>query len=59
MSFNIDLAPSSLLCSRGSKLIIWVPPDVRGVLLRPHNTAVFSREGSLHPDFNHAKVGEE
>ncbi|KAG8688907.1 hypothetical protein FRC09_012677 [Ceratobasidium sp. 395] len=38
--------------------LLWVPPDVRDVLLRPQNTAVMSRHGSLQLDFSNARLGE-
>jgi hypothetical protein len=43
----------------GSKRVTWVPPEVRVGLLRPQNTAVLSRAGSLSLDFRHVKVGED
>jgi hypothetical protein len=43
----------------GSKRVIWVPPEARGMPLRAHNTAVISRQGSLGLDFGAARIGEE
>jgi WD40 repeat protein len=42
----------------GLKLVIWVPPDVRDVLLRPQNRIVISTQGSVRLDFSNAKIGE-
>jgi hypothetical protein len=43
----------------GTKRVIWVPPEVRGMLLHPRSTAVISRQGLLRLDFSEAKIGEE
>jgi hypothetical protein len=43
----------------GSKRVIWVPPEVRVALLRPHNIAVLSRAGLLSLDFINATIGED
>ncbi|KAG8740969.1 hypothetical protein FRC10_003507 [Ceratobasidium sp. 414] len=39
--------------------LVWVPHDVRDVLLRPRSTAVISRDDSVTLDFSNAKLGEE
>ncbi|KAG9091757.1 hypothetical protein FS749_016304 [Ceratobasidium sp. UAMH 11750] len=41
-----------------SKFLVWIPPDLRGVLLSPQNTAVISTRGSLHLDFDHRRIGD-
>ncbi|KAG9077441.1 hypothetical protein FS749_010669 [Ceratobasidium sp. UAMH 11750] len=41
-----------------SKLLVWVPPDLRTVLLYPQNTAIISTRGSLHLDFDHRTIGD-
>jgi hypothetical protein len=43
----------------GTKRVIWVPPEVRGGLLHPHNIAAISRQGSLRLDFSEVKIGEK
>ncbi|CAE6481290.1 unnamed protein product [Rhizoctonia solani] len=41
-----------------SRLLIWVPHDLRDTLVRPHNTLVISSEGSTELDFSGAKIGD-
>ncbi|CAE6455467.1 unnamed protein product, partial [Rhizoctonia solani] len=39
------------------RLLLWVPPDLRGVLLWPQNTGLISRQGCIELDFTNAKIG--
>ncbi|KAG8722422.1 hypothetical protein FRC08_002403 [Ceratobasidium sp. 394] len=39
--------------------LVWVPYDLHAVLLRPRNTAVLSRSGSVKLDLSNAKLGEQ
>ncbi|KAG8718650.1 hypothetical protein FRC08_004745 [Ceratobasidium sp. 394] len=41
-----------------SKLLVWIPPDLRVTLLSPQNTAVLSTRGSLRLDFDHRSIGD-
>ena len=41
------------------KLLVWVPPDVRGLLLRPRTLAIISWNGSLALGFADAKLGDD
>ncbi|KAG8718695.1 hypothetical protein FRC08_004645 [Ceratobasidium sp. 394] len=41
-----------------SKLLVWVPPDLRGTLLFPQSTAIISTRGSLRLDFDHHRIGD-
>ncbi|KAG9075154.1 hypothetical protein FS749_013197 [Ceratobasidium sp. UAMH 11750] len=41
------------------KRLVWVPPHLRGALLRPLNTLLISRHGFVKLDFSNAKFGEE
>ncbi|KAG9074714.1 hypothetical protein FS749_013695, partial [Ceratobasidium sp. UAMH 11750] len=41
-----------------SKLLVWVPHDLRLVLLRPYNVTVLSRHGFLQLDFGHPRIGD-
>jgi hypothetical protein len=43
----------------GTKRVIWVPPEARGMPLHPHDIAAISQRGSLRLDFSEAKIGEE
>lgn len=40
------------------RLLFWVPPDLRGCLLMPQNTALISAQGSICLHFENAKIGE-
>ncbi|CAE6445317.1 unnamed protein product, partial [Rhizoctonia solani] len=39
------------------RLLLWVPPDLRSVLLRPQNTGLISRQGCIELDFSNARIG--
>ncbi|KAF8607414.1 WD40 repeat-like protein, partial [Ceratobasidium sp. AG-I] len=41
-----------------SKLLMWVPPDMRSSLLHPRILAIISKSGSLALDFSNAHLGE-
>ncbi|KAG9076148.1 hypothetical protein FS749_012107, partial [Ceratobasidium sp. UAMH 11750] len=41
-----------------SKLLVWIPPDLRGTLLFPQNTAVISIHGSLQLAFDYRSIGD-
>ncbi|CAE6469379.1 unnamed protein product [Rhizoctonia solani] len=41
------------------RLLLWVPPDLRSVLLRPQNTGLISRQGCIELDFSNARIGEK
>ncbi|KAJ1305717.1 hypothetical protein OPQ81_010451 [Rhizoctonia solani] len=40
------------------RILLWVPPDLRSVLLRPQNTMLISRQGCVKLDFTSARIGE-
>ncbi|KDN47254.1 hypothetical protein RSAG8_03733, partial [Rhizoctonia solani AG-8 WAC10335] len=40
------------------RLLLWVPPDLRGVLLRQHNSCLISRQGQVELDFSDARIGD-
>ncbi|QRV83591.1 Vegetative incompatibility protein HET-E-1 [Ceratobasidium sp. AG-Ba] len=41
------------------KPLVWVPPDLRDVLMRPENTLLFSSQfGALKLGFDHLRIGE-
>ncbi|QRW05994.1 Vegetative incompatibility protein HET-E-1 [Ceratobasidium sp. AG-Ba] len=41
------------------KPLVWVPPDLRDVLMRPENTLLFSSHfGALKLGFDHLRIGE-
>ncbi|KAF8594428.1 WD40 repeat-like protein [Ceratobasidium sp. AG-I] len=42
-----------------SKLLMWVPPDVRGFLMSPGTLVVMSTSAWLALDFRRAKIGED
>jgi WD40 repeat protein len=44
--------------TRNSKLLIWLPRDLKSVVLHPRNSVVMSRRGSLSLDFSKANIGE-
>ncbi|CAE6478479.1 unnamed protein product [Rhizoctonia solani] len=39
-------------------LLLWVPPDLRSILLRPQNTTLISRQGCIELDFSGARIGK-
>ncbi|KAG9088463.1 hypothetical protein FS749_002142 [Ceratobasidium sp. UAMH 11750] len=41
-----------------SKLLVWIPSDLRVILLSPQNTAVTSTRGVLRLDFDHRRIGD-
>ncbi|KAG9075257.1 hypothetical protein FRC06_010189, partial [Ceratobasidium sp. 370] len=41
-----------------SKLLVWIPPDLRDILLLPHNTAIISTRGFLQLDFDYRRIGD-
>ncbi|KAG9079709.1 hypothetical protein FRC06_007572 [Ceratobasidium sp. 370] len=41
-----------------SKLLVWIPPDLRSILLLPHNTAIISTRGFLQLDFDYRRIGD-
>ncbi|EUC54755.1 vegetative incompatibility protein HET-E-1 [Rhizoctonia solani AG-3 Rhs1AP] len=40
------------------RLLLWVPPDLRNVLLRQQNTGLISRQGCIELDFSNARIGD-
>ncbi|CUA73480.1 putative WD repeat-containing protein all2124 [Nostoc sp, PCC 7120] [Rhizoctonia solani] len=42
-----------------NQLLVWVPPDLRTMLLRKHNSAVISRQGCIELEFGNARIGDE
>ncbi|GAB1519525.1 hypothetical protein RhiTH_002593 [Rhizoctonia solani] len=38
--------------------LVWVPPDLRTVLMRPGNSVLFSQDGYLKLNFNGAQIGQ-
>jgi hypothetical protein len=42
----------------GSKLVMSVPPDVRGALINPQCPVVISAQGSIKLDFSDAHIGD-
>ncbi|KAF8603123.1 hypothetical protein BDV93DRAFT_523491 [Ceratobasidium sp. AG-I] len=46
------------MIANGSKLVMWVPVEVRDTLLRPQNTAVISTQGSVKVDFADTRIGD-
>ncbi|CAE6514302.1 unnamed protein product [Rhizoctonia solani] len=42
-----------------NRLLLWVPPDLRRVLLRQQNTGLISRQGCIELDFSDSKIGNE
>jgi hypothetical protein len=45
------------IVDREKKRLIWVPPDLRTGLIRPRNTAIMYRRGSLELSFEGALLG--
>ncbi|KAF8754983.1 ATP binding [Rhizoctonia solani] len=41
------------------RLLAWVPPDLRNVLLRPQNTLLISRQGCIEIEFSKDKSGDQ
>ncbi|KAG9076015.1 POC1 centriolar protein A, partial [Ceratobasidium sp. 370] len=41
-----------------SKLLVWIPPDLRDILLLPRNTAMISTRGFLQLDFDYRRIGD-
>ncbi|KAL5532077.1 hypothetical protein ACEPAF_5641 [Sanghuangporus sanghuang] len=41
-----------------SNLLLWIPPDLRMMLWRPRNTAIFSYDFYTRLDFTDATLGE-
>ncbi|KEP48313.1 putative vegetative incompatibility protein HET-E-1 [Rhizoctonia solani 123E] len=39
-------------------LLLWVPPDLRSVLLVQQNTGLISRQGCIELDFSSARIGD-
>ncbi|KEP45422.1 vegetative incompatibility protein HET-E-1 [Rhizoctonia solani 123E] len=41
------------------RLLLWVPPDLRGVLLWQQNTGLISRQGCIELDFSNTRIGDD
>ncbi|EUC54750.1 WD40-repeat protein (notchless protein), related protein, partial [Rhizoctonia solani AG-3 Rhs1AP] len=41
------------------QLLLWVPPDLRSILLRRRNLGLISRRGCIQLDFSGARIGDE
>ncbi|CAE7093888.1 unnamed protein product [Rhizoctonia solani] len=41
------------------RLLLWVPPDLRRILMRRQNSGLISQQGSIELDFSDAKIGDE
>ncbi|KAH7322323.1 hypothetical protein B0J17DRAFT_772737 [Rhizoctonia solani] len=39
-------------------LLLWVPPDLRSILLQPRNPALISSQGYIELDFSDARIGD-
>ncbi|KEP48384.1 vegetative incompatibility protein HET-E-1 [Rhizoctonia solani 123E] len=42
-----------------NRLLLWVPPDIRAVLLRQQNTGLISRQGCIELEFTNARIGDQ
>ncbi|KAF8599218.1 WD40 repeat-like protein [Ceratobasidium sp. AG-I] len=51
------LRKDGYMTDNGSKLVMWVPSEVRATLLRPQNTAVISTKGSVKVNFTNTHIG--
>ncbi|KAH7334084.1 hypothetical protein B0J17DRAFT_771150 [Rhizoctonia solani] len=40
------------------RLLVWVPPDLRSILLAPRNAALLSGQGHIELDFSDARIGD-
>ncbi|CUA72610.1 putative WD repeat-containing protein alr3466 [Nostoc sp, PCC 7120] [Rhizoctonia solani] len=54
-----DMGVDGWVRSIDSRLLLWVPPDLRRVLLRQQNTGLISRQGSIELDFSESKIGDK
>ncbi|CAE7093868.1 unnamed protein product [Rhizoctonia solani] len=41
------------------RLLLWVPPDLRSILMRRQNSGLISSQGCIELDFSDAKIGDE
>ncbi|CAE7067214.1 unnamed protein product [Rhizoctonia solani] len=41
------------------QLLLWVPPDLRSILMQQHNLGMISCQGCIKLDFSSARIGEE
>lgn len=43
---------------RQGRLLLWVPPDLRSILLVPHNSILLSSQGLIELEFSDAMIGD-
>ncbi|KAG8739454.1 hypothetical protein FRC10_005627 [Ceratobasidium sp. 414] len=59
LAFDIwELDEDGWVITDGSKLLAWIPLDLRSCLPRRPNTNILSRHGELRLDFSGAKLGD-
>ncbi|CAE6528186.1 unnamed protein product, partial [Rhizoctonia solani] len=58
-SLEWDMDMDGWVCDPQNRLLLWVPPDIRSVLLRQSNLGLISRQGQIELDFSNAMIGDE
>ncbi|CAE6375190.1 unnamed protein product [Rhizoctonia solani] len=58
-SLEWDMDKDGWVCDPQNRLLLWVPPDLRSVLLRQNNSGLISRQGRVELDFSNARVGDK
>ncbi|CUA73479.1 putative WD repeat-containing protein alr3466 [Nostoc sp, PCC 7120] [Rhizoctonia solani] len=59
LSLKWDMDQSGWVRGAQNRLLVWVPPDLRTMLLRQDNSGLISRQGCIELDFANARIGDE
>ncbi|CUA73483.1 putative WD repeat-containing protein all2124 [Nostoc sp, PCC 7120] [Rhizoctonia solani] len=59
LSLNWDMDRDGWVRDAQNQLLVWVPPDLRTMLLQRHNSALISRQGCIELEFGNARIGDE
>ncbi|CAE7231010.1 unnamed protein product [Rhizoctonia solani] len=57
-AFHTEMGTDGWVRDAQGRLLLWVPPDIRSVLLQRQNPALISRQGRIELDFFGAKIGD-
>ncbi|KAH7322320.1 WD40-repeat-containing domain protein, partial [Rhizoctonia solani] len=58
LALNWEMDKDGWVRDSQDRLLLWIPPDLRSVLLQPHNTAPISHQGCIELDFEDARIGD-
>ncbi|CAE6357544.1 unnamed protein product [Rhizoctonia solani] len=58
-SLEWDMDKDGWVRDAQNRLLLWVPSDLRSVLLRQNNSGLISRQGRVELDFSSARIGDK